>query len=320
MIGDLGLGIIVSLKDAFTQNASRVQSSMETLDASVAKSSENMTKNLGLIEKGTMMVGAGLALLAVPTALVASTAATQQALGELASVGIRDFKAMEDAAESFTNQWAGASKSDFITAAYDVKSALDNLSDQAVGTFAAMAAITGKATKATTQEMVETFTTAYGIFKPIMKEMSDMDWAQMFSGALSETVGIFKTSGPAMARAIKNIGAIAAASNIPLQEQMAIMGQLQTTMRGGEAGTLYKAFMLRVAEAGEELGLSFIGPTGRLKDIVSILKEVKRGVSRPVRRHDTGKVEGGVRQFRSSTISVADVHGARSARRQHQEH
>lgn len=276
-MNNLGLGIIVSLKDAFTQNASRVQSSMETLDASVEKASENMTRNLGLIEKGTMMVGAGLALLAVPTALVASTAATQQALGELASVGIRDFKAMEDAAEAFTNQWAGASKSDFIGAAYDVKSALDNLSDQAVGTFAAMAAITGKATKATTQEMVETFTTAYGIFKPIMKDMSDMDWAQMFSGALSETVGIFKTSGPAMARAIKNIGAIAAASNIPLQEQMAIMGQLQTTMRGGEAGTLYKAFMLRVAEAGEELGLSFIGPTGRLKDIVSILKELKRG-------------------------------------------
>ncbi|HPP75908.1 MAG TPA: hypothetical protein PLU88_12375 [Armatimonadota bacterium] len=51
-MNDLGLGIIVSLKDAFTQNASRVQSSMETLDASVAKSSENMTKNLGLIERG----------------------------------------------------------------------------------------------------------------------------------------------------------------------------------------------------------------------------------------------------------------------------
>ncbi len=64
MMNDLGLGIIVSLKDAFTQNATRIQSSMESLDSSVAKASENMTRNLGLIEKGTMMVGAGLALLA----------------------------------------------------------------------------------------------------------------------------------------------------------------------------------------------------------------------------------------------------------------
>ncbi len=276
-MNDLGLGIIVSLKDAFTQNASRIQSSMESLDSSVAKAGENMTRNLGFIEKGTMMVGAGLALLAVPAGLVASTAATQKALGELASVGVKDFRAMEDAAESFTNTWAGTCKAEFITAGYDVKSALANLSDTAVGTFAAMAALTAKATKATVQEMVETFTTGYGIFKPLAKDMSDISWAKMFSGAMAETVAVFKTTGPQMAEAIKNIGAIAAASNVPLQEQMAILGQLQTTMPGSEAGTLYKAFMLQVAKAGQELGLSFVDARGQLKGIVPILQEVKRG-------------------------------------------
>ncbi len=275
MMSDLGLGIVVSLKDAFTQNATRIQSSMESLDSSVQRASENMTRNLGLIEKGTMMAGAGLALLAVPTALVASTAATQKALGEVASVGVKDFRAMEDAAESFTNTWAGTCKAEFITAAYDVKSALASLSDEAVGTFASMAALTAKATKATTEEMVGTFTTAYGIFKPLAKEMSDVEWARMFSGALSQTVGVFKTTGPQMAEAIKNIGAIAAASNVPLQEQLAILGQLQTTMPGSEAGTLYKAFMMKVAEAGDELGLSFVDASGRLKGILPILQEVK---------------------------------------------
>ncbi|MHB1002190.1 MAG: phage tail tape measure protein [Armatimonadota bacterium] len=275
MISDLGLGIIVSLKDAFTQNASRIQSSLQTLDGSIDAASSHMTRNLGLIEKGTMMIGAGLALLAVPAGLVASTVSTQRALGELASVGVKDFRAMEDAAESFTNQWAGASKSEFIGAAYDVKSALASLSDTAVGTFASMAALTGKATKATTQEMVETFTTAYGIFKPLMADMDDMDWAKMFSGALSETVGVFKTTGPQMAEAIKNVGAIAAASLVPMQEQMAILGQLQTTMPGSEAGTLYKAFMMKVAEAGGDLGLSFTDTQGRLKGIIPILQTLK---------------------------------------------
>ena len=276
-MNDLGLGIIVSLKDAFTQNATRIQSSMQTLDASIEAAGANMTRNLGLIEKGTMMIGAGLALLAIPTGLVASTAATQKALGELASVGVKDFRAMEDAAESFTNTWAGTCKAEFITAGYDVKSALANLSDEAVGTFAAMAALTAKATKATVQEMVETFTTGYGIFKPLAKDMSDISWAKMFSGAMAETVAVFKTTGPQMAEAIKNIGAIAAASNVPLQEQMAILGQLQTTMPGSEAGTLYKAFMLQVAKAGGELGLSFVDARGQLKGIVPILQELKRG-------------------------------------------
>jgi len=68
---------------------------------------------------------------------------------------------------------------------------------------------------------------------------------------------------------------VAASSNVPLQEQLAILGQLQTTMPGSEAGTLYKAFIMKAAEAGEKLGLSFVDSTGRLKGIVPILREIK---------------------------------------------
>ncbi len=277
MIGgtDLGLGVLISMKDAFSANAHKVEASMKSLDATLAGGADRMTSSIERIQKGTMMMGAGAALLALPVALVAATAATQKALGEVSSVGVKDLRALEDAAESFTNQWAGTNKAEFIGAAYDVKSALANLSDEAVGQFSAMAALTGKASKATTQEMVGTFTTAYGIFKPIMSEFSDIEWATAFSGALAQTVGVFKTTGPAMAEAIKNVGATAAASNIPLQEQMAILGQLQTTMPGSEAGTLYKAFVMKAAEAGQELGLSFVDNMGRLKGVLPILQEIK---------------------------------------------
>jgi len=275
MNGDLGLGVIVSMKDAFSQNAAKVQTSMQSLDATVAASSERMTRNLDRIQKGTMMIGAGLALMAVPVGLVASTAATQKALGELSSLGVKDLRAIEDAAESFTNKWSGSNKAEFITAAYDVRSALSGLTDEAVGSFTAMAALTGKATKATTEEMVGTFTTAYGIFKPLMQDMSDAQWARTFAGAMAQTVASFKTNGRQMADAIKNIGAVAASSNVPLQEQLAILGQLQTTMPGSEAGTLYKAFIMKAAEAGEKLGLSFVDSTGRLKGIIAILEEIK---------------------------------------------
>jgi hypothetical protein len=89
-------------------------------------------------------------------------------------------------------------------------------------------------------------------------------------------VASFKTNGTQMADAIKNIGAVAAASNIPLNEQLAVLGQLQTTMPGSEAGTLYKAFIMKAAEAGDELGLSFTDTSGRLKGVVPILQEIKR--------------------------------------------
>ncbi len=275
-MNDLGLGIVVSMKDAFSQNAQRIRGSMMDLDSTVAAASERMTRNLDRIQHGTMMIGAGLALMAAPAALVASTAATQKALGELASLGVQDLRAIEDAAESFTNQWSGANKAAFVTATYDVKSALSNLSDEAVGVFTSMAALTAKATKASTQEMVGSFTTAYGIFKPIMADMTDMQWATAFSGALAQTVASFKTTGTQMADAIKNIGAVAAAANIPLQEQLAVLGQSQTTMPGSEAGTLYKAFIMKAAEAGDQLGLSFTDTSGRLKGVIPILQEIKR--------------------------------------------
>jgi TP901 family phage tail tape measure protein len=275
MNNDLGLGIMVSMKDAFSQNAQRIESSMSSLDGTVAAASERMTKNMDRIQKGAMMAGAGLALMAAPAALAASTAASQKALGELASLGVKDLGAIEAAAESFTNQWSGSNKAEFITATYDVKSALSSLSDEAVGVFTDMAGLTAKATKATTQEMVGTFTTAYGIFKPIMADMTDMEWATAFSGAMAQTVASFKTNGGQMADAIKNIGAVAAASKVPLQEQLAVLGQLQTTMPGSEAGTLYKAFIMKAAEAGDELGLSFTGASGQLKGVVPILQEIK---------------------------------------------
>lgn len=275
MMTDLGLGILVALKDGFTQNAARIETSMQSLDQTVASAQARMGRNMELIQQGAMVMGAGLAVMAAPAGLVASTISTQRALGEMASLGYRDFTTLERAAEDFTNRYAGVSKPAIIGASYDIKSALSSLSDDAVGTFAQLAALTAKATKASTEEMVGTFTTAYGIFKPIMAEMSDMQWAQAFSGAMAQTVQAFKTTGAQMAEAIKNVGATAAASNIPLNEQLAILGTLQTTMPGSEAGTLYKAFIMKAAEAGDKLGLSFIGPTGQLKGILPILAEVK---------------------------------------------
>jgi len=210
MDNDLGLGVLVALQDGFTHNAARIETSMQSLDATVASAQARMSQNMEIIQQGAMVMGAGLTMMAAPAGLVAATIGTQRALGEMASLGYQDFKTLERAAEDFTNRYAGFSKPAIISASYDIKSALSSLSDEAVGTFAQLAALTAKATKASTEEMVGTFTTAYGIFKPIMAEMSDMQWAQTFSGAMAQTVQAFKTTGAQMAEAIKNVGATAA--------------------------------------------------------------------------------------------------------------
>jgi len=276
MTDDLGLGIMVSMKDGFTQNAGRVEASMRSLDETVAGASERMTRNMELIQQGAMVMGAGMAAMAMPVGLVTSTIQTQSALAGLRSEGVKDLDAIAQAAERFTNQWSGASKAEFIGTCYEVKGALANLSDAAVGEFTQAAALTASATKASVAEMVSAFTTGYGIYKPLAAEMTDMQWARMFSGAMAQTVAAFKTNGAQMADAIKNIGAMAAAAQVPLEEQLAILGQLQTTMPGVEAGTLYKAFIQKVGQGGKELGLTFTDAQGHMLGIVPILTALRQ--------------------------------------------
>lgn len=157
----------------------------------------------------------------------------------VSSLGVKDLKAVEDAAKSFSNTWAGTSKADFITASYDIKSGIASLTDEGVAQFTQLAALTGKATKSTTEEMGSLFATGYGIYKGFYDDMSDLEFGEMFSAGIATAVKNYKTSGSEMASAISALGATATNANVPLEEQLAIMGQLQTTMSGSEAATKY---------------------------------------------------------------------------------
>lgn len=204
--------------------------------------------------------------------LVKISGDTETALGQLEAIGVKNLKVIEDAAIKFSNRWSGYTSTEFVSAAYEIRSALDDLSDEAVAKFTDVAALTAKANKASIDEMTGAVATAYGIFKPIMRDLSDSEWIDQFSGGLSKTAGIFRTEGASMAAAISNIGAVASSAGRPMEEQLAIMGQLQMTMSGEEAGVLYKNFILNAVDAGKKLGLEFVNAEGRMKSVSEILR------------------------------------------------
>jgi TP901 family phage tail tape measure protein len=268
---DLGFGITLALKDLFTKNAGKIEQSYKSLDGTIATASDSISKNMERVQKGAMLVGAGLATLAIPAALAASTMASQKALGEMRSLGIKDLAALALAAEDFSNRWAGTTKAEFIAASYDIKSGIASLSDFAVGEYTKLAALTAKATKSTVAEMTSLFATGYGIYKTMYSNLSDIAFGEMFAGGIAAAVQAFKTTGAGMAESISRLGAIATTAKIPLEEQLAVLGMLQATMPGSEAGTKYKAFMKSAAKAGEALGLQFTDSNNQLLGMVSIL-------------------------------------------------
>ncbi len=242
----------------------------------VTGAAKKLNDAFGTVQKaGTALAGAGTGITSACLATVTSTFDTQDALGELSSLGVEDLKAVENAAKSFSDTWAGTTKADFITASYDIKSGIASLSDEGIAQFTELAALTGKATKSTTEEMGSLFATGYGIYKGAYDDLSDLEFGEMFSAGISTAVKNYKTAGSEMASAISALGATATNNKISMEEQLAILGQLQTTMSGSEAATKYKAFLNAAASAGKNLKLSFVDANNQLLSTPEILEKLK---------------------------------------------
>lgn len=264
----LVMNMIDNLSGPMAGVASKVGANVSKLD-SISEILGNVAKSGAIMqETGNQIVGAVLAP-------VEATFETKRALGELASLGVQELGKIEDAARSFSDQWAGTTKADFISAAYDIKSGIASLTDEGVAEYTNLAGLTAKATKSTIGEMTSLFATGYGIYKNFYADLSDIEFGEMFSAGISQSVKQFKTTGSEMASAIESLGASATNANVPLEEQLTVLGMLQATMSGSEAGTKYAAFIQAAAKGGEALGLAFLDANNQLKSMPEIIDQLR---------------------------------------------
>ena len=266
------LSVVMQMIDNLSQPMKGISSKMD----SSLSSFDRMSQGFGTItQTGAAMAGVGGQITEGIMKPIEATFETKRAIGELASLGVQDLGLLEDAAAQFSNTWAGTSKADFITAAYDIKSGIASLSDEGIAQYTELAGVTATATKSTIAEMTDLFASGYGIYKDFYGDLSDLEFGEMFSAGISESVKAFKTSGSGMAESIKTLGASATTAQVPLEEQLSILGMLQATMSGSEAGTKYKAFLRSAAKGGQELGLDFLDANNQLLSMPEILEQLR---------------------------------------------
>ena len=266
------LSLIMSMVDNLTSPLSRVQAGVGSSVSRLQK----MEQGLGSMTKtGIGMDVVGEQITEAALAPVQATFETRRALGELSSLGVKDLQTLENAATDFSNMWAGTTKAEFISAAYDIKSGIASLSDEGVAQFTELSGLTAKATKSTVGEMTSLFATGYGIYKDYYSSMTDMEFGEMFSAGIAKSVQQFKTTGSGMSQAIESLGASATNAKVPLEEQLSILGMLQATMGGSEAGTKYNAFLKSAAKGGKELGLNFLDANNQLLSMPEILDKLR---------------------------------------------
>ncbi|EAB9751114.1 phage tail tape measure protein [Salmonella enterica subsp. salamae] len=199
-----------------------------------------------------------------------------RALGEVKSLGVAEsgLRKLSRAAVDFTMEYGGAAQ-DFVRASYDIQSAIAGLTDDELSRFTAASATVAAATKSSSQTITAYMGTMYGIFKDQADAMGKSKWVEQVAGQTATAVQMFKTTGDNMSAAFTSLGASAKAAGIDAAEQFAVLGQLQATMSGSEAGTKYKAFLAAVGGAQKKLGLNFVNKDGTMKSVVEIMKLIR---------------------------------------------
>ncbi|HGE9226884.1 TPA: phage tail tape measure protein [Escherichia coli] len=199
-----------------------------------------------------------------------------RALGEVKSLGVAEsgLRKLSRAAVDFTMEYGGAAQ-DFVRASYDIQSAIAGLTDDELSRFTTASATVAAATKSSSQTITAYMGTMYGIFKDQADAMGKSKWVEQVAGQTATAVQMFKTTGDNMSAAFTTLGASAKAAGIDAAEQFAVLGQLQATMSGSEAGTKYKAFLAAVGNAQKKLGLNFVNKDGTMKSVVEIMKLIR---------------------------------------------
>ena len=199
-----------------------------------------------------------------------------RALGEVKSLGVAEsgLRKLSQAAVDFTMEYGGAAQ-DFVRASYDIQSAIAGLTDDELSRFTTASATVAAATKSSSQTITAYMGTMYGIFKDQADAMGKNKWVEQVAGQTATAVQMFKTTGDNMSAAFTTLGASAKAAGIDAAEQFAVLGQLQATMSGSEAGTKYKAFLAAVGSAQKKLGLNFVNKDGTMKSVVEIMKLIR---------------------------------------------
>ncbi|MGX5217833.1 phage tail tape measure protein [Pseudomonas segetis] len=260
------LDFILRLVDQVTAPAANV--SRQLMDvAEVGKT--------GFMQMGSGVAGVIGAIYALNQAM-APARDQMAALGEVKSLGVAQESLDELNRKSleFSARY-GESAQAFVRSAYDIQSAIAGLTGEQLSAFTNASNVLAKATKADAATVTNYVGTMYGIFKGQADAMGKAEWVENLTGQTALAVQMFKTTGQQMSDAFTAVGANATSAGIGLSEQVAILGTLQATMGGSEAGTKYKAFLSGVGAAQDKLGLSFTDSQGRILPLLQILDKLK---------------------------------------------
>lgn len=266
------LNFSVWLRDRTQSGFSAVTSRMRNLQ-NLGRQTGDALKSVGIGAAGVWAVGQTV------TALIGPAREMNAARGELHSLlngdGTKTLDTVQAQAMKFASTY-GKSATEFVRASYDIQSAIAGLSGETLSKFTNASAVLAVATKADTATITSYMGTMYGIFQSSADKMGQGKWVEQIAGQTAVAVQMFKTTGSAMNEAFAGLGARAANQNISSAEQFAVLGMIQSSLKGSVSGSAYASFMDAMPTAQVKLGMSFAGEDGKALGMVDIVNKLKQ--------------------------------------------
>ena len=256
----------IGVQDGASSKVARLQANI----ANMAKQAGDHFRGIGTAALG--LVGAGLSIKEIAGPAIE----LNRALSEVGSLGVEDgdLAKLQKAAGRFAFDYGGMA-ADVVRSSYDIQSAIAGLTGSELASFTTAGGVLAKATKADVGTITSYMGTMYGIYEEQAARMGKAAWVNQLAGRTAYAVQIFKTSGAQMSAAFTSLGANAQAAGVDAAEQMAVLGMLQATMGGSEAGSKYKAYLRGVGQAQKALGLKFTDSEGKLLGMVDVLEKIR---------------------------------------------
>ena len=230
----------ILLVDKLSQPAQNICKSMQKIQKESQAAFSSVMKGFsGLLASSTIF-----------SSFTAPAREFEKSLNEVASLGTSadDLDALSKASKSFAMQF-GADAASVARSAYDIQSAIPGLAKGALAAFTYQGNMLAKATKADAATITKFQGTMYNIFEKSANKMGQAKWIEALTGKTAYAIKMYKSSGNDMSQAFTNLGAVGEKAGVSLDEQLAVLGTLQGTMGGANAGTAYKAFLNTVGRA-----------------------------------------------------------------------
>jgi TP901 family phage tail tape measure protein len=257
----------VALIDKASGPASKLQANMDKL---TGRTTAGMAK-IGMGAAGLFATGYALKSMLGPAIEM------DRAIGEVRSLGVAEgaIKSLERQALAFSIQY-GESAVDVARSGFKIQQSIDSLHGDQLGKVTTLAATLAKGTRQSFESVADYTKQMFAVFEQQANRVGNVQFMEQLVGKTATAADLFQVEAQHFGAAMKNVGNLATTSNIPMEEQLAVIGTLTKVMGdGSKAGSGYATFLRGISRAQDVLGLTLTDASGKALPMMDIISKIQ---------------------------------------------